>query len=482
MRSAADGNVLAVAVARGDGANLFGVPVADGVDGEVIGEALEAFRFTADGEKLLAEVDIVDDLGELKTQLGIAPGGFGAGLLAGGFAGEGIGFNGALLQLEGERAGIIVIEVADAALRVGLPLDEFKHFEAAVAGGENIHAAIFVAIHDMIDGGRAAHVDDALIAGEHDAEFGIVLDGLADHFLVAFLEDMERKRSARKQDQREGKERQQILAHGTIMAHRRGMDIQGKVVLITGASEGIGAACAARFRERGALLALMARNRANLERVAAGNGLVIAGDVTADDDRRMAVDATLDRHGRVDILINSAGAGLYAPAWQAPLDTVRRMYELNFFGALGMIQRVVPHMRRQAGGCIVNVSSIAGKVTLPWLTLYSASKYALGSLTDGLRMELRGDGIHAMSVCPGYVSTKFQDHMLMGSPPAKVRDSNWFRVRPEECAEAIARGVEKNARTVVTPRAGWAFVALERLFPGWIDRRLEAIYRRGLAS
>jgi short-subunit dehydrogenase len=260
------------------------------------------------------------------------------------------------------------------------------------------------------------------------------------------------------------------------------MDIKGKVVLMTGASEGIGAACAARFRDRGASLALMARNRANLESVAAGKGLVIAGDVTADDDRRMAVDATLGRYGRIDILINNAGAGLYAPAWQAPMDAVRRMYDLNFFGALGMIQRVVPHMRRQSGGCIVNVSSIAGKVTLPWLTLYSASKYALGSLTDGLRMELQRDGIHAMTVCPGYVSTKFQDHMLMGKAPANVRSSNWFRIRPEECAEAIARGVEKNARTVVTPRVGWAFIALERLFPSWIDRRLEGMYRRGLAS
>ncbi len=471
-----------MAVVGGNGANLFGVPEADDMDGEVIGEAFEAFGLTANGEKLLAEVEILDDLGELKAQLGVAPGGLGSGLLAGGFAGEGVGFHGALLQLEGKRGAIVVVEVADAALSVGLAVDQLEHLEAAPADGDNVHASILVAVYDVIDGRGAAHVDDALIAGEHDAEFGTVFDGLADHFLVPLLEDMEGKGRARKEDQREGKQRQQILAHGTIMAHRRRMDIPGKVVLITGASEGIGAACAARFRERGASLALMARNRTNLESVAAGKGLVIAGDVTADDDRRMAVDATLDRYGRIDILINSAGAGLYAPAWQAPLDAVRRMYELNFFGALGMIQRVVPHMQRQSGGCIVNVSSIAGKVTLPWLTLYSASKYALGSLTDGLRMELRRDGIHAMTVCPGYVSTKFQEHMLLGRAPANVRDSNLFRIRPEECAEAIARGVEKNARTVVTPRAGWVFIALERLFPSWIDRRLEEMYRRGLAS
>ena len=81
------------------------------------------------------------------------------------------------------------------------------------------------------------------------------------------------------------------------------------------------------------------------------------------------------------------------------------MWELNFFALLGMTQLVVPHMRERRSGTIVNVGSIGGKMTLPWLTLYSASKYAVGSLTEGMRMELRRDGVHAMLVCPGYVQT-----------------------------------------------------------------------------
>ena len=81
--------------------------------------------------------------------------------------------------------------------------------------------------------------------------------------------------------------------------------------------------------------------------------------------------------------------GMYAPSWNAPIDDVRRMFELNFFAPLALTQLVVPHMRERRSGMIVNVGSIAGKVTLPWFTLYSASKYALGSLTDGLRMELK---------------------------------------------------------------------------------------------
>jgi short-subunit dehydrogenase len=261
------------------------------------------------------------------------------------------------------------------------------------------------------------------------------------------------------------------------------MQIDKKVVLITGASEGIGAACADVFRRRGAKLALIARSKDKLERVAGSDALAFSGDLTIEDDRRRFVEAALARFGCIDILINNAGVGLYSPSWQAPLSEVRKMYELNLFAALGMIQLVVPHMRQRSSGFVVNVSSIAGKVTLPWLTLYSASKYALGSLTDGLRMELKRDGIQAMTVCPGYVSTKFQDHILMGRVPEAVQKSNLFRITAQQCAEAIARGVEKNSRVVVTPRiAGWIFVAMERLFPGFIDGRLEDMNRRGMES
>lgn len=260
------------------------------------------------------------------------------------------------------------------------------------------------------------------------------------------------------------------------------MEIQGKVVLITGASEGVGAACAAEFRQRGAHLSLIARREDLLRQVGGPDAVITPGDLTVEDDRRRAVEATLSRHGRIDILINNAGVGLYAPSWQAPMDQVRKMYELNLFAALGMIQLAVPHMKKQRSGMVVNVSSIGGKVTLPWLTLYSASKYALGSLTDGLRMELKRDGIQTMTVCPGYVSTRFQQNILLGRVPSSVQGSKMFRITAEQCARAIASGVERNARTVVTPRAGWGFVILERLFPSFIDGKLENMYFRGRES
>lgn len=260
------------------------------------------------------------------------------------------------------------------------------------------------------------------------------------------------------------------------------MGFTGKIVMITGASEGIGAACAHALRERGARLALVARSEAKLRAVAGSDDLAVPADLTKAKDRERAVHNAISHFGHIDILINNAGAGLYAPSWQAPMDEVRRMYELNFFAPLEMIHLVVPGMRARREGMIVNVASIAGKVTLPWLTLYSASKYALGSLTDGLRMELRRDGIHTITVCPGYVSTAFQDHVLSGQPPEHVRRTKMFKITPERCARDIVNGMERRARTIVTPASGWAFVILERLFPNWIDRRLEDIYFRGLKT
>ncbi len=179
------------------------------------------------------------------------------------------------------------------------------------------------------------------------------------------------------------------------------MRIDGKIVLITGASEGIGAACARELSKRGARLSLTARSEEKLKEVGGAGVVITAGDITDADVRRRVVERTVEQFGGIDILINNAGIGLYAPAWKAPLDEAHAMFELNFFAPLAMIQLVVPHLRARGGGMVVNIGSIAGKVTLPWFTLYSATKFALGSLTEGLRMELADEGSRTKSLCPG---------------------------------------------------------------------------------
>jgi short-subunit dehydrogenase len=254
------------------------------------------------------------------------------------------------------------------------------------------------------------------------------------------------------------------------------MRIDGKAALITGASEGIGAACARAFARRGARLALTARRREQLVEAGGPDALVVAGDLTDAAVRRQVVEGTLARFGAIDILVNNAGVGLYTPAWQASLEAARRMFELNFFALLDLIQLVVPHMRERRRGVIVNVSSIAGKVPFPWLTLYCASKYAVCALGDGLRMELRPHGIQVTTVCPGHVETGFGEHVLEGRLADRIRRARKFAITAEECAEAIARGVERGARTVMAPRVGWLLVGLERLLPGVIDAQMARMY------
>jgi len=251
------------------------------------------------------------------------------------------------------------------------------------------------------------------------------------------------------------------------------MQIRDKIVLITGASQGIGAATAAALSRRGARLAITARSAERLQSLNLPGAFVVAGDLMRPEDRRRIIESTLAEYGRIDVLINNAGVGTYAPAHEAPLDHARAVFELNFFALLELAQLVGAGMRERRSGMIVNVSSVVGLVTLPWAALYSASKYAVCSLTDGLRAELRPYGVHVMAVCPGYVRTGFQSHVLAGRSPSSVAGTRErFAITAEQCAEAIARGIERNARMVLTPRVGWLLVWGARLLPRVVEARL----------
>lgn len=261
------------------------------------------------------------------------------------------------------------------------------------------------------------------------------------------------------------------------------MQIEQRVVVITGASRGIGAALARELRQAGARLVLTARNEEALRRVAAEGDALVAGDITDAATRARILEEALRRFGRVDLLINNAGVGYYRNSIEAESEEIRALWELNFFAPLELARLIVPQMLQQerlAGaaeaGMIVNVSSIAGKVTLPWFSMYSASKYALCSWTEGLRMEYWAKGIRALAVCPGYVKTEFQTNALSGAPPAPLAASKErFAITPEACAKAICHGIRRNKRTVVTPASSWALVAAARLLPGIVQRRLARI-------
>ena len=257
------------------------------------------------------------------------------------------------------------------------------------------------------------------------------------------------------------------------------MRIANQCVVVTGASAGIGSATVRLLQRLGARVALVARNEEALRNLARPNDAVIAGDLLDGSFRATVVERAAAEMGRVDILINNAGIGLYQPAETASLDLTRRMFDLNFFAPLELAQQAVAIMRTQGTpAAVVNVSSIAGRMALPWFTLYSASKFALCAFSSGLRMELAGSGIHVMGVLPGYVKTGFQDHVLGGSPPPAVRDAKRFAVTADECAAAIVRGIESGARTVVTPGAGRFLTGFATLLPFVMESRLVAMHRR----
>ncbi|MFN0166192.1 MAG: SDR family NAD(P)-dependent oxidoreductase [Bryobacteraceae bacterium] len=252
------------------------------------------------------------------------------------------------------------------------------------------------------------------------------------------------------------------------------MDFAERVALITGASEGLGAATARALERRGVRLALVARTESRLRDVSPG-ALHLPGDLTDARFRSNLAARVLEHYGRLDILVNNAAVGLYAPSWRAPLEATRAMFELNWYAPLDLIQQVVPHMRERRSGMIVNISSIAGQMTLPWFTLYSASKSALGALSDGLRMELAASGVRVMLVLPGYMNTGFQKHVLSGAPPPRLVSGKRFGVTADECAAKIVAGIERDARTIVTPSTGRWIVGLFRLAPTLVEAQLRRI-------
>ncbi len=250
------------------------------------------------------------------------------------------------------------------------------------------------------------------------------------------------------------------------------MQFRGKTILITGASSGIGRACAVRFSKEGARLILTSRRRDAIESVAAqaGDAAVIPADLMDTDSVTSLCDRICASFPRVDGIVHSAGVGLYAPSFESDPDKARRLMELNFLAPVEITRRLLPKV--PDGGAVVTISSVAGKIPLPWLNLYSASKYALNAFSDGLRIELAERRIQVLNVCPCYVQTPFQKNVLQGRVPENLAGNRKFKVTAEECAEAVVNGLRNVKRTIVVPRIGWLLVAAARLFPATVHGRM----------
>lgn len=244
-------------------------------------------------------------------------------------------------------------------------------------------------------------------------------------------------------------------------------------VVVTGASSGIGEATAYRLARARARLGLIARREERLSRVAervrelGGEARVAVADVADETEVKAAIADFENAFSGIDVLVNNAGFGLYAPLQSVKREDIERLFAVNAFGALSSIQAVLPGMRRRGSGLIVNVSSVVGKRALPMTGAYAASKYALQGLSDALRVELAGTGVRVSVICPGYTATEFGDRVI---------DYGVARSRPrggvmsaEEVAEAIFECARKPRREIVLTGKGRLVVLLQRFAPAVAD-------------
>jgi NADP-dependent 3-hydroxy acid dehydrogenase YdfG len=194
------------------------------------------------------------------------------------------------------------------------------------------------------------------------------------------------------------------------------MKLDGAVVIVTGASSGIGAATARLASTRGAKVVLAARREDRIAALSAElpDSLAVATDVRDPAQIARMVEATLGRYGRVDVLVNNAGQGLHVPLEAILLDDFRAVVELNVYGPLLAIQAVIPAMRKQGAGAIVNVSSMTSRMVLPGIGGYAATKAALNMLSAVARRELAADGITVATVFPSVTATEFHQSLRAG--------------------------------------------------------------------
>ncbi|HET9530154.1 MAG TPA: SDR family NAD(P)-dependent oxidoreductase [Blastocatellia bacterium] len=262
-----------------------------------------------------------------------------------------------------------------------------------------------------------------------------------------------------------------------------------QVIIVTGASAGIGEATARRVAREGATVVLAARRLERLESLrreiesAGGQALAIAGDVTSQEYRERLVSETLQATGRIDALVNNAGYGQRGPIEMVPLENIRRNFETNLFSVIGLTQLVIPVMRKQGRGRIVNISSVAGRIARPLSSVYDATKHALEAVSDGLRGELAPFGIKVIVIEPGFIITEFLEVANETARPIIEQDgpyapffagfsSGYKRMRrlagrPDDIATLIASALaaERPRPRYAAPGHARVFLALKRFMP-----------------
>lgn len=231
--------------------------------------------------------------------------------------------------------------------------------------------------------------------------------------------------------------------------------LEGKVIVITGASSGIGAATARRVLNEGAKVALLARREERLQEIAAeypaDNVLVLVADVTDTEAIQQAIDKVLDTFGRVDVLFNNAGIMPQAPLTERRVDEWRHMIDVNIMGVLNGISAVLPTMQAQKSGHIISTDSVSGHVVSEGGVVYAGTKFAVRAIMDGIRLEERENGIKSTIISPGTVNTELHTSIVNSEKRAFIEKlQQEVGLTAEEVAEAVYFAINTSSNNVIS--------------------------------
>lgn len=258
------------------------------------------------------------------------------------------------------------------------------------------------------------------------------------------------------------------------MASAKDVDLTGRVVVVTGASMGIGEALARTFAAHGASVVLSSRDAGRAEAArqrigATDRTLALSCDVRNREEIDKVVSLTLHHFGRIDVWINNAGYGMSDSVEMMDMAECRAMFDTNLFGAIQGMQAVIPVMKQQRSGTIINISSVAGHIALPYSAAYSATKFALNAIGKGARAELRGTGVHVLTVCPGFIKTNFHENRVRGKARMELRPPANAGIRAERVARAVLSAYQKGKREIVVPWTNHIYVKFYQLLPGLVE-------------
>ena len=252
---------------------------------------------------------------------------------------------------------------------------------------------------------------------------------------------------------------------------------KNKIIIITGASSGIGKACAFEFARQGAKVILAARTESNLKKVeteiikSGGEAYSIITDVKKIDDCKNLIDKTIKKYKKIDILINNAGISMRASFEDLDLSVIKELMDTNFYGAVYCTKFALPYLLKQKG-TVIGISSITGLTPLPGRTGYAASKHAMDGFLNTLRLENYRKGLNVLIVHPGFTNSNIRNTALNknGFAQGETPRDEQKMMSSERVAQIIAKAAHKRERDLILTNQGKLAVWLHRNFPGITDR------------